>query len=241
MFYSKNSRYAAIYNKVWLSSSSPEVWTSRTTHFQASLFLGLFHAECTLKLVVQIVSHCPQPCATGSALLTLPSKVYPRLLALLVWSQRPHIDEQCARKSFGAACEHVYTRHCASQIMIQRWLYELSIMNDTLILLFKSKYVFILNLSKYIFYHRLADCPDGFTYLDEGCYQVILKSLDFKSSTTRCHELHSDAHLAVIDSAKESNDLIAHIRSLTQGLDSLRLSVFILILKIQKKRDNFHK
>jgi len=108
-------------------------------------------------------------------------------------------------------------------------------MNDTIILLFKSNSVFIHNLSKYIFYHRLADCPDGFTSLDEGCYHVILESLDFKRSTTRCHELNPGAHLAFIDSAKESNDLIAHIGSLTQGLESLRLSVFILNLKIQKK------
>jgi len=89
---------------------------------------------------------------------------------------------------------------------------------------------------KYIFYHRLADCPDGFTTLDEGCYQVVLESLDYKSSKTRCHELDPGAHLVFIDSAKESNNLIAHIRSLTQGLDSLLLSVFILILKIQNKK-----
>jgi len=68
---------------------------------------------------------------------------------------------------------------------------------------------------------------------------VILESLDYKSSTTRCHELDPGAHLAFIDSAKESNNLIAHIGSLIQGLDSLRLSVFILILKFKKRETIF--
>jgi len=69
------------------------------------------------KLVVQIISYFPQPYATGSALLALPSEVYPWLLALPVWSQSTHIDEQCARKYVdGARGQH---SHCASQIINQ--------------------------------------------------------------------------------------------------------------------------
>ena len=52
---------------------------------------------------------------------------------------------------------------------------------------------------------HVVECPYGFTYISSvrGCYALVRDNLEWDLARIRCRSLHPDAHLVVVDNAKE--------------------------------------
>ena len=61
-----------------------------------------------------------------------------------------------------------------------------------------------------------AGCPIGFLHFPSvtGCYKVVIEALNWTQSQARCPQLDPRAHLAVITSKQQNDDIVNYTMSL---------------------------
>ena len=81
-------------------------------------------------------------------------------------------------------------------------------------LVLKSIFVAVTNCSLFSPIFTRLECPDGWTEMGErSCVKALTQRGSFEDSQTACRDLHSDAYLAIPQSAAEQQILL----SLTSG------------------------
>jgi len=60
-----------------------------------------------------------------------------------------------------------------------------------------------------------AECPANFTYVAsvQGCYSVVTRQMNWTDAGRTCRSLHRDAHLLVINDAREQAAIFGMLAS----------------------------
>jgi len=61
-----------------------------------------------------------------------------------------------------------------------------------------------------------TDCPSPFTYIASvnGCYKAVSSGREWSVAGLECRSLHKDAHLVVINDAREQRAVAGYLASL---------------------------
>lgn len=77
----------------------------------------------------------------------------------------------------------------------------------------------------------VAECPRDFTYVSavNGCYKLVIDSMEWSRAAMRCRALHKDAHLVFINDANEQAEVKKIMRTV-KGKNGSCCAIIVALL-----------